>query len=175
VVIEVGKHKFTAEESHRGASASVQVRKADVKLGKAKLSMQERLAWLELAKAAIAQPVISGSLAYFAVGAVEGIINTAKNATTTPAPQQSLGSLLSSLLSGWNPISGIAGPGSDLNNIVTGDLGTLLAAADLEALKVAIILYIATGGNLVGLLQSSGGAFSGLMTKILPAVAAAVG
>jgi hypothetical protein len=59
-------------------------------------------------------------------------------------------------------VSGAAGSTLSAIESAAGALGGLLTG-DFDALKLAIILYVASGGNLAGLLTSAGGLLSGIV------------
>lgn len=161
-----------------------------------KLGSQEH--WFDLAKTALTSPVIAGVASYGAVMAAEQLSNLIfQFPLTSSAPampktetaqakstQNILNILAQSLPPGLGDIFAFGSqqtfkliygqPGQ-----ISGQLGEFVKTAgginpfnlDFVALKAVILLYIASGGNLAGLLTSGGGLISSLL-KAAPAAAA---
>jgi hypothetical protein len=200
-----GKHVFTRADTLLGAATSRAKRSYKEKLNYAKklqkLALDEK--WFDLARGVLASPVAAGTVSYLAVLAIEQISKKIAAAemtlatppgsppATPPAPPSILQSLekdLSGLLTGaitgtGSVVSSISGTSQAILGALSGPMGGLLqialsgTATDLTALKIAILLYIASGGNLAGLLSSSSSAFSSIASAIggiAPVAAAAV-
>jgi hypothetical protein len=196
---------FTRSETLRGARTSAVSRSLKTRFRYAKKLANLGLTkeWIDLAKAVLASPVMSGTAAFFLVSAVQAL-TTQLSTATAAAPSSSstsqantaltqaqtnptvkvvesyfnqflnllpggLGSLFSSglQLGGISPSSlGITGSAAGtVQSTASGFLSLLGAGGSLDyfALKIAIIVYIASGGNLAGLLSSAGTSFSGVL------------
>ena len=161
--IQRPRHVLTAAEGMRGANASKAVRslkkhfhyeKALKKLGIEGATAAELIKVLQVA---LSSPVISGTIAYGAVAIVENLVKQSSPSQQQQQSTQTTNDLLKTLANllptNWNPLQALASGANAL-----GDLGI-----DFIALKTAIILYIASGGNLAGLLTSSGNVLSTLL------------
>lgn len=173
------------------SNQSVKVRRAQLRLQKKALAIQAAAASGEIIKTALQSPVMSGTIAFLGVHFLENSIKAGALAKSTPSPSgntvdqrigqtntqpPNLGSPLAwwtwftSLIGGFTPFG--AQGGAALGNLASTAIGGVPNAAnlfdifknlDFAALKAAILLYIASGGNLAGLLQSSGGLIGGFI------------
>jgi len=168
------KHVFTPSETRLGVESSKAVRSLKKKYQYEKTIKKLGLKGIteegvfKLLTAAVSSPVLAGVIAFGAVVAVEKLIPPPVNSGSSGQTQTSNAILqtIESFIPGfntWNPIQGVLSGAQAIT-----DLGL-----DFLALKTAIILYIASGGNLAGLLTSGGGLVSNLL-KAAP-TAAAVG
>lgn len=155
-----GRPNLSPSDMKKGTRAAVAWKHFEKRLRKKELAIQERAQLLDLARSAFASPVISGVVAYGIVSVVEKLFE--KTQTTAPAgqptPQQNelralLKGLSQFLPTNWNPIGGA---------VTSTEAVSALAGIDFIALKGAIIIYIASGGNLAGLLASGSNLLSTL-------------
>lgn len=188
--------EWTRAEANRMSKASVKVRRAQLRLQKKALSIEEKRGMIELTKTALQSPVLAGTAAFLTVHWLEGASHAAAAAaaaTGSPvgntADQRAAGqppsgmSFLQAAGGDWLKALGAffaagkgstfvlgAAPGTPAGNLLGGaanaaggTLFDLFKNLDYAALKTVILLYIASGGNLAGLLQSSGGVVEGLI------------
>lgn len=186
------KRQFTREETLLGVATSRLRRSAKEKLKFAKkmAKLTEHEKWIPLAQTALSSPVIAGTAAFFLVSAVEKLqssIQSAQQTTSTPPNPANqpvgYGTPIQPLVQLENFFAsitfGLVKPIGTPNQVKMGAAGAIetglqnnpinaLAAFfggnfDYTALKAAILLYIASGGNLAGLLSSTGGILSSLL------------
>jgi hypothetical protein len=198
------KYILTPGDGVKGSRAARLARRAELRLRKKALKVAADAQTAGLIKTALQSPVISGTVAYLGVSAIQSLITAyvaekASSATSSgPGPhggnitgQGGLGGTMpaaqslppaqeflvtflgllgpvSPLLSllGVNPIGAAQGnavQAAAQNSGLT--LSALMGNADFTALKVSILLYIASGGNLAGLLTSTGGLISSLVSS----------
>jgi hypothetical protein len=180
------RHKFTREETLRGVLASANIRspKKAFHYAKALERVKQEGRWIDILKSILASPVASGTLVYLIVITLE----KAQQSTSAPKTKISSGNIATSLGQEIQSVFGGVLTGgasaSAISEALTGPFGGLLqivvssTSFDLTALKAAIILYIASGGNLPGILQSSSSAITSIMSTLgaaAPAAVAAVG
>lgn len=142
------------------------------------VTVMEQKNIVELAKTAMQSPVLAGTGAFLIVSAVQSAV-TASQAAGQPAhsgtPSNPLSVFLSvfegGLSNALGPLGGLINTGV---NVATGsgNLQGILSNLDFDALKLCILIYIASGGNLAGLLQSSSGLLGGLLNSSAGTIAA---
>jgi hypothetical protein len=144
-------------------------RRQELSFRKKLAKLEEKKELISLLKSALASPVISGLVAYDIVLLQEKLMSQ--------VPQGSGGTNSPSTASSSNPIASfletfakdfLVGTGiltqSTVNTISS--LTSTPYALDFTALKTVILVYIASGGNLPGILQSS----SSLLTTALQGI-----
>lgn len=160
---------FDSASATEAAVRSVKNRNTSLKLGRKALRLEEKKQWLQLLQNALASPVLSGVAAYFIVDIVEKAVvalSTPSSTTTQKTPQQQ------ALSSFWGNFQKVFGTEMNvffnqfgLGAIASGTTNSLFAGTlDYTALKAVILVYIASGGNLAGLLSSGGNIISNLLS-----------
>ena len=168
------------------SSASVKVRRTQLRLQKKALQIQSAAQQGELLKTALQSPVLAGTMAFLGVHFLETVVLAAaskpKQAVGNTADQKaaSLGSkstfnflgvlinpqtVLGQLEAAIQGGTGSLAQGGSAGGV---DLASIFTRLDFEALKLVILIYIASGGNLAGLLQSASGqaAIGGFLSKV---------
>lgn len=162
-------HHLTQEDSRKGAAASQAVRSMKKKFHYEKMLKKLGIEGATVAEilhtfqAAMQSPIVAGTVSYLGVAGLEMLTNSYYSTTQTMQQKQAnkdvssiinlIGSALPPGLSQAFSFGGtFANSAATSNNPLT---------VDFYALKGAILVYIATGGNLAGLLGSVSGFFKG--------------
>lgn len=180
------KHKFTSETAKEAAKLSRTVRKKGDTLQKKLARMQlEGITLEQLAgvlKSVSSQPVLVGLAGYAIVNQFPQLFSSIKttststSATQTPqqVQQQGLGLIFSIFpqLAQLNTSVKDAVFGASVTNAVTNGINTVVNDFEIGTLKAALILYIASGGNLAGVLSAASGPLSTIFSADTAAIAA---
>jgi len=149
--------KFDSEQGKRASVIANKAKRAELRLRKKALNIEQEAQFMRLLEAGMKSPVIAGTIAFFVVSAVEAGTNVVKglNGEDTSTDKKATGKNLITWIEGnFNPLAG------------TENLITALQGLDFTALKAAIIAYIASGGNLAGLLTSVGGTATSVISAL---------
>ena len=133
-------------------------RRAELRAVKRQQQIEKEKNVFELVKAAMQSPVLSGVLAFFMVSGIESLQSKASTISTTTVstastPKGIWGSFASDFEKFFNISAKNLIPGVAIIESITSNSNTL-ANVDYTALKAVILVYIASGGNLAGLLAS---------------------
>lgn len=154
------KHQFTAEETARGASASLVSRAKALKLEKFGIKSMNKRQELAVMGQIATNPAVIGTGLFILTSIVErGLISSANNSSspqTTPRPQVAVA----------DPVQKLLGDLPIIGGLFQGSVMSALTEAEFGALKIALLAYIATGGNIAGSL----GTVTGLATKVASAL-----
>jgi hypothetical protein len=138
-----------ASRAVRTMRKSANVEKALLKLG---IKGESEKLLFETIRNFVSTPVGSGILAYLAVSAIEQLVAPPKVAAQDPTKNPTVNAVYNyaqSVIGIYEKVLPLGQLGGLLGNTLSGNL-----SADFTALKIAIIVYIASGGNLAGLLSS---------------------
>lgn len=158
-------------------------RNREFKLRQRAMKLLENEKIYDLAKTAMQSPVLAGTGAFLLVHTIEsasksGALTSSivKQQGQQPQQAQSWFSLFWSIFSNL-AIPGTAIPGTGAAGLSISGAATTLTDAlknlDFSALKLVILIYIASGGNLPGLLQQSGGILTDALKSL--GIATAIG
>lgn len=149
------RHKFTPAESIKGATATKRNR---VKLAKEIKKLTGMEIDADIAMTFLSNPAVMGTLLYIGVGFLRNL-DTVQTTQNSNKP---------SFLSEWEHNFGafLGTVGIPVNSLAG---TTTIGGIGLDALQLALLAYIASGGNLAGILSSA----TGFVSKLLPAAAAA--
>ena len=149
----------------RGSKLAKKAKKELRKMMSRELDIKDRQMWVDLVRSAAANPAVAGTVMYFVVLGVEGAMhayaqaNSPAQKAAAAANKDYLGAILDAFLSGFwlsfghsTGVADVVTAGQSINR----SIDDILKGLDLAALKLALILYIASGGNLAGILQSGG-------------------
>jgi hypothetical protein len=141
-----GKHKFTPEESSLGGRLRG---RNELKILKFTYKKELELEWARTVHALVTNPAVAGTIAY---GIVDGFDALAKLANASKKAPNSLNPIDVFTKTFQTGLQNTLGP---LGSLIGGGLtGANLVGNDL--LKGAILIYIATGGNITGVLTTAG-------------------
>lgn len=140
----------TSEERSRAARKSVKIRRAELRLAKRKLALEESRAFIDALKVLVSNPAIGGVMAFFLVVAVRKAGSLGTSSSSGGAGLSGglfgLGSPLNGAFQQFLSSFGSTGPlGQLLNQIQTSVTGAQ-GAIGWDALELAIITYIGTSG-----------------------------
>lgn len=189
------KNRFTSETgkaaSRLSKSTARYLKRADKDLAKLKLAGLTESNVMDLLKGALTQPVIVGLIGYATVNQMPTLFSAIGKSSSSSSTTGTAGSsgtstvlnvtgnpiidffsgLVSSLLTGGKATTtgnvggtGIGGTGIGYN---------IVSDIEIAALKGALLLYIASGGNLAGVLTAAGGPLSDALKALVPAAEAA--
>lgn len=144
------RHIFTEAESKRGQKESVATKRTALKIEKLRLKNISRAEQLDLLKGVLSNPLVIGTLAYFVVDLIEKASSRQLTAT-----EQNQFNTLQSMVKNIPIFGGFVNFG--FANGVQGTLG-------YAELKMAILAYIATGGNVAGSLAN----LAGVVKSVIP-------
>lgn len=160
-------HELTEAERSDGVRTSktnakerVKIARMNARTEKMKAMAMREAAWFHLAGQVVSNPAVIGTALYLAVGWLEKTSqkSSTQTVTTTTESGPSIPSWLQGLV---NIIPGGKQIEGDFSTITT-DLTTIAADFGWDALKAALLAYIASGGNLAGVLTSGANILSSL-------------
>lgn len=189
-----GRHVLSAEEASRGGRAGAAARRTLNQLSKKALKMEGVKISADTFKTAMTQPVLVGLLGYGIVNSFPDFFvgknpNTVRPSTSTTSagavgpqsqPQQTNWvEWIQNLFTNTSSTPGVFLPGSPLagnpigqwitnvSNQAKSDVVGVVDQAEIAALKGALIIYIASGGNLAGVLSAASGPLTTVLSGLL--------
>jgi len=159
-VLESPRHILTREEQLRGNRVSNLTKKEDVRLRKKVLKLETQKAWLDIAKTALANPAVAGTLMYFAVDLLEKFeLSMLKNPTAPTSPADIITQIQTAIS---NLFFTQGGQVSFINNLLN---NSAVIQGEFAAVKAALLVYIGSGGNIAGTIASAASLVSAIEAK----------
>lgn len=142
----------------KGVKSSFLTKRAELRLLKKQLSLMDKQQAVDMMKILLSSPAIQGLIAF-------GLIETIKIATAPKKPDQTLTNPLDVFKQVFG--SGLENALGPLGSLILGITGVQpTGQIGWDVLEGAVVVYVATGGNLTGLIGTVGSVISA--AKVVP-------